>query len=152
MRDRRGIGEPVLDECANGGIAIRHDPAEYPEHIPKARTRLGGSACDRTRCSDFAGASFVGGETTVFNVAGNKYRLVANIVYSNGRVYVDGVYTHEEYDRLAEQRGTKTPELAALPGGRSRLSEFMHGKRSLSITQVRSLRDELGIPADLLIE
>ena len=48
----------------------------------------------------FASASFVGGETTVFNISGNKYRLVANVVYEMRTIFVEGVYTHEEYDRL----------------------------------------------------
>lgn len=50
--------------------------------------------------SDFPSASFIGGETTVFNIGGNKYRLVVNIVYSMRTVFVEGVYTHVEYDRL----------------------------------------------------
>ncbi len=49
---------------------------------------------------DFPNASFVGGETTVFNIGGNKYRLVVNIVYTMRTVFVEGVYTHVEYDRL----------------------------------------------------
>ncbi|PYO50677.1 MAG: transcriptional regulator [Gemmatimonadetes bacterium] len=52
---------------------------------------------------------------------------------------------------MSEQRGMTQGDLAEILGGRSRLSEFMNRKRDLSIGQVRSLRDELGIPADLLI-
>ena len=52
---------------------------------------------------------------------------------------------------MSEQRGLAQGDLAEILGGRSRLSEFLNGKRALSIGQVRSLRDELGIPADLLI-
>ena len=52
---------------------------------------------------------------------------------------------------MAEQQGVKQGDLALIMGGRSRLSDFMNGKRALSIGQVRSLREELGIPADLLI-
>jgi antitoxin component HigA of HigAB toxin-antitoxin module len=37
-------------------------------------------------------------------------------------------------------------------GGKARVSEFFSGKRRLSIEQIRSLRETLGIPADLLIE
>ncbi|HEX2692805.1 MAG TPA: type II toxin-antitoxin system HigB family toxin [Gemmatimonadaceae bacterium] len=51
---------------------------------------------------DFPSASFIGGETTVFNIGGNKYRLVVNIVYSMRTVFVEGVYTHVEYDRLTK--------------------------------------------------
>jgi mRNA interferase HigB len=49
---------------------------------------------------DFPSVSFIGGETTVFNVGRNKYRLVVNIVYTMSTVFVEGVYTHVEYDRL----------------------------------------------------
>ena len=52
---------------------------------------------------------------------------------------------------MSEQRGMTQGDLAEILGGRSRLSEFLNGKRALSIGQVRSLRDELSIPADLLI-
>jgi HTH-type transcriptional regulator / antitoxin HigA len=42
-------------------------------------------------------------------------------------------------------------ELAPLMGGKSRVSEFLAGKRRLSVEQIIALRDALGIPADLLI-
>ena len=51
---------------------------------------------------DFPSASFIGGETTVFNIGGNKYRLVVNVVYAMRTVFVGGVYTHVEYDRLTK--------------------------------------------------
>jgi HTH-type transcriptional regulator/antitoxin HigA len=53
---------------------------------------------------------------------------------------------------MLEQRGMDRSVLVDLLGGRSRVSEFLNGKRALSINQVRALRDSLGIPADLLIE
>jgi mRNA interferase HigB len=36
-------------------------------------------------------------QVTVFNIAGNKYRLVTRIVYANARVYIKLVMTHAEY-------------------------------------------------------
>lgn len=48
---------------------------------------------------DFLTASFLGSRRTVFNLGGNKYRLVADLRYDLGRVYVRDVLTHEEYDR-----------------------------------------------------
>lgn len=48
---------------------------------------------------DFGTASFLGGSRTVFNVGGNKYRLVVDMRYDLGRVYVREVLTHDEYDR-----------------------------------------------------
>ena len=52
---------------------------------------------------------------------------------------------------MLEQRGMTRSDLAPLMGGKARVSEFLAGKRRLSVEQVRSLRDALGIPADLLI-
>ena len=43
-------------------------------------------------------ASFPGARRTVFNVGGNKYRLVVDMRYDLGRVYVRQELTHEEYD------------------------------------------------------
>lgn len=54
-------------------------------------------------------------------------------------------------DFMLDQKGKTRADLAELLGGRSRVSEFYNGKRRLSIEQVRTLREELGIPADLLI-
>lgn len=41
--------------------------------------------------------------------------------------------------------------LADAMGGRSRVSEFLGGKRPLSISQVQALRELLNIPADILL-
>ena len=46
----------------------------------------------------FPGADHVDG-LTVFNIGGNKYRLVAAMHYNRQKVYVRGVFTHSEYDR-----------------------------------------------------
>jgi len=37
----------------------------------------------------------------VFNVGGNKYRLIAIVSYPKGKVYIQHVLTHKEYDRGA---------------------------------------------------
>lgn len=36
---------------------------------------------------------------TVFNIGGNKYRLVVKIIYEYRRIYIKRVLTHPEYDR-----------------------------------------------------
>jgi HTH-type transcriptional regulator/antitoxin HigA len=53
---------------------------------------------------------------------------------------------------MLEQKGMTRADLHSLMGGKARVSEFFAGKRRLSVEQIRALRDELGIPADLLIE
>ncbi len=39
------------------------------------------------------------GRLTVFNIAGNKYRLIAAIHHNRGKVYIRHVLTHADYDR-----------------------------------------------------
>jgi mRNA interferase HigB len=39
------------------------------------------------------------GRYTVFNVKGNGYRLITEINYQSGRVFIRHVMTHAEYDR-----------------------------------------------------
>jgi mRNA interferase HigB len=47
---------------------------------------------------DFNHAEAVG-RLTVFNVKGNRYRLIARVNYRTQRVFVRHVLTHEEYGR-----------------------------------------------------
>ncbi|HMD31746.1 MAG TPA: type II toxin-antitoxin system HigB family toxin [Candidatus Acidoferrales bacterium] len=41
------------------------------------------------------------GRRTVFNIAGNKYRLIARVNYQTQRVFVLYLLTHSEYDKGA---------------------------------------------------
>ena len=36
---------------------------------------------------------------TVFNIGGNKYRLIAAIHYNRARIYVRAILTHRDYDK-----------------------------------------------------
>ncbi|MEA3342008.1 MAG: type II toxin-antitoxin system HigB family toxin [Chloroflexota bacterium] len=48
----------------------------------------------------YGNASIVGNNRVVFNIAGNKYRLVIKFHYNTGIGYVRFVGTHKEYDRI----------------------------------------------------
>jgi len=63
-----------------------------------------------------------------------------------------GVTPQEVVAFMLEQKGMERSTLAELMGGRSRVSDFFRGKRALSNTQIKGLRDLLGIPAYLLLE
>ena len=39
------------------------------------------------------------GRRTIFNIAGNKYRLIARVNYRTQRVFVLYILTHADYDR-----------------------------------------------------
>ncbi|MBO6772954.1 MULTISPECIES: transcriptional regulator [unclassified Thalassospira] len=51
-----------------------------------------------------------------------------------------------------EQNGLERAELGKLLGSRSRASEFLNHKTSLSLTQIRKLNEAWNIPADVLIQ
>lgn len=41
------------------------------------------------------------GRRTIFNIAGNKYRMIARVNYQSQRVFVLHLLTHAEYDKGA---------------------------------------------------
>ena len=79
---------------------------EFAERYPETRTALAkwyrlmkqnnfDSLADLR--SKFSSADLVG-KLTVFNIGGNKVRLIAAVHYNRKKVYIRGVLTHEEYD------------------------------------------------------
>ena len=52
---------------------------------------------------EYGSASILRGGRVVFNIAGNRYRLVVWINYSYRVVYVRFVGTHAQYDRIDAQ-------------------------------------------------
>src|SRR5215472_7038962 len=48
----------------------------------------------------YKNASILKGGRVVFNIAGNKYRLIVHIHYDAQIVYIRFVGTHEEYDAI----------------------------------------------------
>lgn len=51
-----------------------------------------------------------------------------------------------------EELGVTTTEMAELVGGKSRLSELLHEKRSLSLRQIKAISSRLDIPIDVLLK
>ncbi len=83
----------------------RYPDAERPLRVwfTAARSSAWGSLAEVRRTFPHADAVRVGGgETlTVFNIGGNKYRLVVRIRYEYRLVNVRHVLTHAEYDKGA---------------------------------------------------
>jgi mRNA interferase HigB len=92
------IAKPVLI-----GFWAKHPDAEKPL---QAWYRTMESE-DFTDFSDlkatFGSADYVEG-LTVFDIGGNKYRLITAIHYNRRKVFVRGVMTHAHYDRGAWKR------------------------------------------------
>lgn len=49
---------------------------------------------------DFPSADYVGNQHYVFNIRGNRYRLVVVIKFTIERIFVRFVGTHKEYDKI----------------------------------------------------
>lgn len=50
--------------------------------------------------NDFNTVDYVGSQRYVFNIKGNKYRLVTAVKFQPALVYIRFVGTHSEYDKI----------------------------------------------------
>jgi mRNA interferase HigB len=88
----------VISRRAIRAFAVRHPEALVPllnwaNAVEGADWKTPGDARRM-----FGTADFVEG-LTVFNVGGNKYRVIAFIHYRQRAVYIKDVLTHREYDK-----------------------------------------------------
>ena len=49
---------------------------------------------------DFPATDYVGNQHYVFNIRGNKYRLVVVVKFTIGHIFIRFVGTHSEYDKI----------------------------------------------------
>ncbi len=71
--------------------------------------------------------------------------------YEDERYPMGAVTPQQAVTFMLEQKGLNRSDLDGMMGGKSRVSEFLNGKRELSKSQVEGLRRQLGIPADILL-
>ena len=45
----------------------------------------------------------IGDERFIFNIKGNHYRLLAAIDFDTRTLFIKGIFTHSQYDRLTRQ-------------------------------------------------
>ena len=48
----------------------------------------------------FKGVDYVGNDRFVFNISGNRYRLIALINFCKQKVFIRFIGTHAEYDKI----------------------------------------------------
>jgi mRNA interferase HigB len=87
------IAKPMLVQ-----FWTKHPDAEMPLrvwHTIMERQVFAGFSSLR---ATFASADYVE-PLTVFNIGGNKYRVIAAIHCNRGKVFIRDVLTHAEYDR-----------------------------------------------------
>lgn len=79
---------------------------EFAEKHPEAKSSLARwyGIIRKTRFANFARLRQIFpqadqvGKFTVFNIGGNKVRLIAALHYNRNKIYIRHVLTHEEYD------------------------------------------------------
>ena len=84
---------------------------------------------------------------------GDELELLSLLVHD----YEEKVFPIDKPDPVAairfrmEQQGLQPKDLVPLLGSRSRVSEVLSGRRSLSLKMIRNLVQRLGIPAEVLL-
>ena len=90
----------VISQKTLRAFWARHPPAKNPLQAWFTRTKQAEWDSFEDVKADFGSADQVG-RPTVFDIGGNKYRLIAHIHFNRGKVYVRQVLTHANYDKGA---------------------------------------------------
>ena len=88
------LGKEILDEFASEHGDVGGQLAAW---IAEAESATWESPAEiRAR---YATASFLSDNRVIFNIKGNRYRLITRVNYRAGRIFVKALLTHAEYDR-----------------------------------------------------
>jgi mRNA interferase HigB len=86
--------------------SILHEFAEVHEDVEDAldewyrKTKAADWANFHEIKETFGSVDFVGNDRFLFNIKGNKYRLVAMIHFNRRTLYIRFIGTHKEYDAI----------------------------------------------------
>lgn len=80
-----------------------HPDAEQPLKAWFAEAKIASWTQPADVKAKYGSASILQGGRVVFNIAGNKFRLVVQINYEHFTVYVRYVGTHKDYDKIDAQ-------------------------------------------------
>ncbi|HEX4600643.1 MAG TPA: type II toxin-antitoxin system HigB family toxin [Gemmatimonadales bacterium] len=130
-------------------FAQRHADAGAPLHTWYRALKAERFTSPETLRAVFPTARFLGQGLTIFNMAGNKYRLVATVRYATatnlGRVWIREIFTHTEYDRWSDER-RRGPYPVAEP------SQLRFAQRERDVMAERMQRLDLSTPHVLRTE
>lgn len=94
-----GGGVRIITETRLTAFWKAHPDAEAPLKLWRKVVRAQQYRSPHEVRADFPAADFLGRGVTVFDIGGNKYRLVVTMRYDLKRVYIRHILTHDEYDR-----------------------------------------------------
>lgn len=93
----------IITESRLTGFWNEYPDAEIPLKAWRAIVRKKHYKSSHEVKQDFNSADFLWGNVTVFDIGGNKYRLVVTMRYDMQHVYIRHVVTHAGYDRLTKE-------------------------------------------------
>ena len=80
---------------------LRHPQAETPLKVWYAQaSRARWMAPSDIKDAFGTSVDFVGDDRVVFDISGNKYRLIVRVSYPFQRIMIKFVGTHKDYDRI----------------------------------------------------
>ncbi len=82
--------QPLRAWCAEVAAAAWTNPAQIKARYPHA--------------------SLIGNKRVVFNIGGNKYRLIVDIDYTRQVVFIVFIGTHKDYDKVDAETVTWNPK------------------------------------------
>ncbi len=78
----------------------KHPDAEQPLRAWHDKAKLAEWITSSDIKEAYRNASFVANNRAIFNIKGNKYRLVVAINYSFGIIYIRFIGDHKDYDKI----------------------------------------------------
>lgn len=87
------LGKKILDDFKQKHVDAQSQIESWKAEIEEAKWNTPHDLKSR-----YPKASLIGNQQVVFDICGNKYRLLVQVSYKNGMVLVKKVGTHKEYD------------------------------------------------------
>lgn len=81
-------------------FADKHADANVPLREWFSKTEKSEWHCLADIKTTFNSVDYAGNRRYVFNIKGNKYRIVAIVLFETQQVYIRFVGTHSEYDKI----------------------------------------------------
>jgi len=82
---------------------------EYSEEVPEAKTALE-EWYHKTKNAEwenfqdmkqtFNSVDYAGDNRFIFNIKGNRFRLIAIVIFASQKVYIRFIGTHSDYDKI----------------------------------------------------
>ena len=90
----------IIGRAVSRAFVLAHPDAEtdleeWYHHVRTVEWASGAAVRQSFRTADY-----VGNERFVFNIKGNRYRLIASISFTTRAIYIKFVGTHRQYDAV----------------------------------------------------